>query len=72
MHDLDLKETTFRDAEAATIGRLVEGLRRARHDDDALLASGIELFEALYQSLASGETTSASTSKGAKRRARPV
>jgi len=72
VHDLDLKETTFRDLEAATIGRLVEGLRRARHDDDALLASGIELFEALYQSLASGETTSGSTSKGAKRRARPV
>lgn len=52
VHDLDLKETKYKEPETATIGRLVEGLRQAQHDDDALLESGIEMFEALYQSLA--------------------
>src|SRR5262249_14642305 len=52
VHDLDLKETTYEEPETATIGRLVEGLRSAQHDDDALLRSGMEMFEALYQSLA--------------------
>jgi hypothetical protein len=54
VHDLDLKESTYGEADTATIGRLVEGLRRAyderNKDDDALLSSGIEMFEALYQS----------------------
>jgi hypothetical protein len=52
VHDLDLKETKYNESETATIGRLVEGLRRAQRDDDALLQSGIDMFEALYQSLA--------------------
>jgi hypothetical protein len=52
VHDLDLKERTYGETETATIGQLVEGLRRAQHDDDALLHSGIDLFEALYQSVA--------------------
>ena len=52
VHDLDLKENKFNEAETATIGRLVEGLRRAQSDDGALLRSGIDVFEALYQSLA--------------------
>jgi hypothetical protein len=51
VHDLDLKETTYGEAEAGTIGGLVEGLRRTHADDDALLRSGIEMFEALYQSI---------------------
>jgi len=52
VHDLDLKENTYAEPEAATIGRLVDGLRRAGHDDDALLRSGMQLFEALFQSMA--------------------
>ena len=52
VHDLDLKEAKPSAAETATIGRLVEGLRRAQPDDHALLRSGIEMFEALYQSMA--------------------
>lgn len=52
VHDLDLKESRYKEAEAETIGRLVEGLRRTHHDDDALLRAGIDVFEALYQSLA--------------------
>jgi hypothetical protein len=52
VHDLDLKDTTYGEPETTTIGHLVEGLRRAHQDDDALLHSGIDMFEALYQSLA--------------------
>ena len=57
VHDLDLKETKYNETETATIGRLVEGLRRAQPDDGALLQSGIDMFEALYQSLATVERT---------------
>jgi hypothetical protein len=59
VHDLDLKETRYNETETATIGRLVEGLRRAQSDDATLLQSGIEMFEALYQSLAMVERTKA-------------
>src|SRR5262249_36045872 len=64
VHDLDLKETKYNEAETATIGRLVEGLRRAHHDDAVLLQSGIDLFEALYQSLATVEPHSDSAAAG--------
>ena len=68
VHDLDLKETKYNETETATIGRLVDGLRRAQHDDDALLQSGIDMFEALYQSLATVEHTNATAA--ARQRAR--
>jgi hypothetical protein len=68
VHDLDLKETKYNETETATIGRLVDGLRRARHDDDALLQSGIDMFEALYQSLAAVEH--ADSTATARQRAR--
>jgi hypothetical protein len=55
VHDLDLKESKYNETETPTIGRLVEGLRRVQHDDDVLLQSGIDMFEALYQSLAAAE-----------------
>jgi hypothetical protein len=55
VHDLDLKEMTHGEPETATIGRLVEGLRQAQPDDDALLQAGINMFEALYQSLATSQ-----------------
>jgi hypothetical protein len=51
VHDLDLKETTYGEAETATIGSLVEGLRHGQANDDSLLRSGMEMFEALYQSI---------------------
>jgi len=53
VHDLDLKEATYSEPEGPTVGRLVEGLRRAHGDDGALLRAGMEMFEALYQSMAS-------------------
>lgn len=61
VHDLDLKESRYKEPDTETVGRLVEGLRRAHHDDDALLRAGMDVFEALYQSLAAppraGKTT---------------
>jgi hypothetical protein len=66
VHDLDLKENTYGEAETATIGRLVEGLRRAHHDDAALLGSGIDMFEALYQSAAAPEPRGSSKSSKSK------
>jgi hypothetical protein len=68
VHDLDLKEATYAEPEAQTIGRLVEGLRRAQADDDALLRTGLELFEALYQSLSSAETPVHGKQAGTRRR----
>jgi hypothetical protein len=51
VHDLDLKDGRFGAADAPTVGLLIEGLRLAHHDDDALLNAGIPLFEALYRAL---------------------
>src|SRR4029079_7377233 len=50
-HALDLKEATSREPEAPTVGRLVEGLRRAHAHDDALLRAGMDMFEELYRSM---------------------
>jgi hypothetical protein len=50
VHDLDLKDDRFKHPHRATIGALVEGLRRSIDDDRQLLEQGIVLFEALYQS----------------------
>jgi hypothetical protein len=68
VHDLDLKETTFREPEALTLGRLVDGLRRAHADDDALLRVGIDVFEALYQSMMSEKTPPADSGSSRKSR----
>ena len=57
VHDLDLKEATYREPETATVGRLIEGLRRAQPEDEVLLRSGMEIFEALYQSGAAAGVT---------------
>jgi len=65
VHDIDLKETKYEEAETATISRIVDGLRRAHSDDDALLRSGMDVFEALYQSLA--EVTPPATSNTDRR-----
>jgi hypothetical protein len=47
---LDLKDESGLDAEAATVGRLVGGLREAVEVDRELLERGMLLFEALYRS----------------------
>jgi hypothetical protein len=55
VHDLDFKEATYGESEGPTMGRLVAGLRRAHADDGALLRAGMDMFEALYQSM-TGDT----------------
>jgi len=49
VHDLDLKDGRFGAPEASAIGTVIEGLQLAYLDDDALLAQGVTLFEALYR-----------------------
>lgn len=49
VHDLDLKEALFGAPEAPTVGVLIEGLQAVHADDDALLAQGMTLFEALFR-----------------------
>lgn len=58
VHDLDLKENVYNEADAVTVGRMVEGLRRVHADDQALLSQGISTFEALYQSYSGPRTDS--------------
>ncbi len=50
VHDLDLKDGRFGAPETAAIGAVIEGLQFVHADDDALLAQGMTLFEALYRS----------------------
>lgn len=66
VHDLDLKEETYREDEAATVGRMVEGLRQMHHDDQALLSQGISTFEALYQSFTANRRSSAPSTRRRK------
>lgn len=68
VHDLDLKEDKFDEAETPTVGRLVEGLRRAHHDDDALLGHGMATFEALYQAAGANVASSRNRRARTKRR----
>jgi hypothetical protein len=49
VHDLDLKDGRFGAPEASAIATVIEGLQLAYADDDALLAQGVSLFEALYR-----------------------
>jgi len=49
VHDLDLKDGRFGTPEGATVGTLIEGLQLAHSDDEALLAQGMALFDALYR-----------------------
>ena len=68
VHDIDLKETRFEEAETPTVSRIVDGLRLAHNEDDGLLRSGIDVFEALYQSLAEATRTQ---TKNKRSRVRP-
>ena len=50
VHDIDLKEDRYKSPHTATVAHLVEGLRVSIPDDAKLIAQGIVMFEALYQS----------------------
>ncbi|MGQ0733998.1 MAG: chromate resistance protein ChrB domain-containing protein [Acidobacteriota bacterium] len=47
VHDLDLRESRFNEAEAPGLMLMIEGLRRAHPDDRELLERGIALFESM-------------------------
>lgn len=49
VHDLDLKDGRFGAPEAPSVGMVIDGLQLAHADDEALLAQGMVLFEALYR-----------------------
>jgi len=53
VHDLDMKDTKYNPPEAATIGRMVDGLRALHADDATLLEQGIAMFDALAHSFES-------------------
>jgi hypothetical protein len=72
VHDLDLKDTTYGEPETRTIGSLVEGLRRAHQDDAVLLRSGIDMFEALYQSLSAPGSDAGSQARKLAKRGAPA
>ena len=52
IHDLDMKDGRYGASEGTAVGRLVDGLRQLYRDDDALLAQGIILIDALHRSFA--------------------
>ena len=52
VHDLDLKDGRFGAPEAAAIASVIDGLQLAHADDEALLAQGMTLFDALYRGFA--------------------
>jgi hypothetical protein len=68
VHDLDLKDSRFGAPQAPTVAMAIEGLQLAEADDDVLLAQGMVLFEALYQSIAQSARRRSATSRRAKRR----
>jgi hypothetical protein len=72
VHDLDLRTEAAADPEAATVARLVEGLRASIADDARLLEHGIALFEALYRSFAAEPPAPAARVRKGGARRRPA
>lgn len=70
VHDVDLKDGRYAVAEAPIVARMVEGLRASYADDDELLAHGVAMFAALYESLRVGP--GAVTVSAPRRRDRPA
>jgi hypothetical protein len=50
VHDVDLKDNRYGHSESAVVHGLVEGLRRAHTDDQALLEHGMTMFGGLFES----------------------
>jgi hypothetical protein len=49
VHDLDLKDGKFGAPESSTVSTLIDGLQLAHAEDEALLAHGMVLFDALFR-----------------------
>lgn len=56
VHDVDLKDGRYGHPESAVVHGLVEGLRRAHADDQALLEHGMAMFGGLYESFKASGT----------------
>ncbi len=70
VHDLDLREARYDEPEAAGVGVVVDGLRRAHPDDRELLDRGIAFIESLAQGF-QARHTAAGTRAGTGRARRP-
>jgi hypothetical protein len=71
VHDLDMKDGRYGAAECATVGRLVDGLRELFREDEALLAQGIVMIDALYRSFASEQPHNKAQRRSPMRRQAP-
>lgn len=73
VHDLDLKDGKYAVPEAASVGRLIDGLQQLHRDDSELLEQGMTMFEALYRSYPERPSPAAKPARrapGKKRRGR--
>lgn len=57
VHDIDLKEPIYRRPETAGVALVVDGILSRHAEDEARLAAGMELFDALYATLGKSPTT---------------
>jgi hypothetical protein len=74
VHDLDLKDGRYGATETPAVGLIVDGLQLLYADDQALLAHGIVLFDALYRAIERDDRPPASrvgAGPRAERRSRP-
>jgi hypothetical protein len=55
VHDLDLKDDRHQLPETMTVGTLIDGIRKAHHDDGEALRAGMEMFEGLYRAFEAQE-----------------
>ncbi len=70
VHDLDLKETRYNLPEAPALAQLIDGLRAMYADDDALLAHGVVMFEALYRAFSTPAAPAPARRRRSKRNRR--
>lgn len=50
VHELDIKDDKYHNAEARGVGEILSGLRKSIKDDSELLEKGMSVFEMLYRS----------------------
>jgi len=55
VHELDIKDDKYGNAESAGLEEILSGLRKAVKDDHELLERGMSVFEMLYMSKAGGQ-----------------
>ena len=71
VHDLDMKDERYGVPECAAVGRLVDGLRQLYPDDNALLAQGMIVMEALHRSFTARQVDGTRRRRSLRRSRRP-